>query len=153
MVLVGFGVKSSPYPRAASSGVSLVTAPYHFLHHRRFYMSHLTESRTPGPHFCLQLSFLIRGARRSSLEVYFGRKKLPPSLNGDAILVPPDIFSNPDSEAIKGFQPNCVAYSGYQAPCEDVPTRRRHLWPFSIGIFFGMCALSFATHPPPCSYE
>jgi hypothetical protein len=66
-------------------------------------MSHLTESRTLGPHFCLQLSFLIRGARRPSLEVYFGQKKLPPPLNGDAILVPPDIFSNPNSEPSKVF--------------------------------------------------
>jgi hypothetical protein len=138
MVLVGFGVKSSLYLRAASSGVFRVTAPYHFLHHRRFYMSHLTESRTPSPPFCLQLSFLIRGARRPSLKVYFGRKKLPPPLNGDAILVPPAIFGNPNSEAIKGFQPNCVAQSSYRAPCEGVRRRKSQRWPFSIDVFWAL---------------
>ena len=110
-------------------------ALYHSLPYRLFYMSHPTESRTPDLHLCLRLSFLIRGARSPSLGVYFGRKKLPPPLNGDDILVPPGIFSNHNSEAIKGFQPNYVVHSCYQAPCEDVPTRRRHLRPFSIAVF------------------
>jgi hypothetical protein len=113
-------------------------ALYHSLPYRRFYMSHPTESRTPDLHLCLRLSFLIRGARSLSLEVYFGRKKLPPPLNGDVVLVPPGIFSNHNSEAIKGFQPNCVAQSSYRAPYEGIPTRRRHLRPFSIGVFWSL---------------
>jgi hypothetical protein len=109
-------------------------ALYHSLPYRRFYMSHLTESCTPDPHLCLRLSFLIRGARRPSLEVYFGRKKLPPPLNGDVILVPPGIFNNPHGQVVKGFQPNCVAQSSYRAAYEGIPTRRRHLRPFSMGV-------------------
>ena len=136
MVFVGgFGVKSFPYPSVTSFGGSLMLALYHFLPYRRFYMSHPTESRTPDLHLCLRLSFLIRGASSPSLEVYFGRKKLPPPLSGDDILVPPGIFNNPHGQAVKGFQPNCVAQSSYRAPYEGIRTRRRQLRPFSVGVF------------------
>ena len=133
-------------------------ALYHSLPYKRFYMSHPTESRTPDLHLCLRLSFLSRGARSPSLEVYFGRKKLPPPLSGDVILAPPGIFNNHNSEAIKGFQPNYVAYSCYRAPYEGISTSGRQLWSFSMGVpclyelHYETCVCSLATHPPPCPY-
>jgi hypothetical protein len=31
-----------------------------------------------------------------------------------------------------------VAQSSYRAPYEGILTRRRHLWPFSIGVFWSL---------------
>jgi hypothetical protein len=101
-------------------------------------MSHPTENSTPDLHLCLRLSFLIRGASSPYLEVYSGRKKLPPPLNGDVILIPPGIFNNPHGQAVKGFQPNCVAQSSCRAPYGGIPTKRRQLRLFSMGAFLAL---------------